>query len=327
MARRSARKLSPLVAGVAAALAVFTAHAEEAVLRAVSSFATGTAFSAPFEKFVEKVNQEGKGLVRIEYLGGPPAMPPFEVGSAVSRGVVDMANVTSAFYISQLPAADALKLGELTLEEERQNGAWDYINQLHNEKMNVWFLARTGDNVPFHLYMNRELKGPDLKGLTIRVTPVYAAFFRALGANVVQTAPGEVYTALERGVVHGYGWPIKGVLDLGWQEVTKYRIDPGFYKVDVNVLVNLDRWKKLTDEQRDFLTRMARWLEQMDYESNPALNEEERRKQAEAGIKTITFEGADREKWLQVAREAGWKQVEAQAPVEGKKLRELLTRK
>src|SRR5690606_26995734 len=304
---RFSKVLTPLVASVAAALAVGTAQAEEAVLRAVSPCATGTAFSAPVENFVEKVNEEGKGLVRIEYLGGPPAMPPFEVGSAVSRGVVDMANVTSAFYTSLLPAADALKLGELTLEEERENGAWDYINQLHNEKMNVWFLARTGDNVPFHLYLNREITEPDLSGMTIRVTPIYAAFFRALGANVVQTAPGEVYTALERGVVHGYGWPIKGVLDLGWQEVTKFRVDPGFYKVDVNILVNLDRWNKLTDEQREFLTRMARWVEETDFNDNPGIIDEEKRKQEEAGISTITFEGEAAEKWLNVAREAGWK--------------------
>lgn len=42
----------------------------------------------------------------------------------------------------------------------------------------------------------------------------------ALGATVVQTAPGEVYTALERGVVDGYGWSITGIFDLGWHEKT-----------------------------------------------------------------------------------------------------------
>ena len=41
------------------------------------------------------------------------------------------------------------------------------------------------------------------------------------------TAPGEVYTALERGVIDGYGWPIHALFDLNWQEKTKYRVDPG----------------------------------------------------------------------------------------------------
>ena len=80
--------------------------------------------------------------------------------------------------------------------------------------------------MPFHLYLNKPIDKPDLKGLTIRVTPVYRAFFAELGANLVQTAPGEVYTALERNVIDGYGWPTQGILDLGWQEKTKYRVDP-----------------------------------------------------------------------------------------------------
>ena len=44
----------------------------------------------------------------------------------------------------------------------------------------------------------------------MRITPDYRDFFQTLGATVVQTPPGEVYTALERGVVDGYGWPSPG---------------------------------------------------------------------------------------------------------------------
>ena len=44
----------------------------------------------------------------------------------------------------------------------------------------------------------------------------------------------------------------------------------------------------------------------------------------EAGIEIITLEGADRETWLGMAREAGWKQVQAVAPDHAAKLRELL---
>jgi TRAP-type mannitol/chloroaromatic compound transport system substrate-binding protein len=46
--------------------------------------------------------------------------------------------------------------------------------------------------------------------------------------------PGEVYTALERGVVDGYGWPTAGIFDLGWHEKTKFRVDPGFYTAEVS---------------------------------------------------------------------------------------------
>jgi TRAP-type transport system periplasmic protein len=321
-------KTMTCVAAAAAAIAALAATpvaAQEVVLRAVTAFQPGTAFSRPFEAFVEKVNAEGKGLVRINLIGGPSAIPPFEVGNALANGVVDIANVTSAFYPNLLPEGEALKLSERTIQEQRKNGAWELINQLHNQKMNAWYLARTGDGTPFHLYLNKPIDRADLTGLTLRVTPVYRAFFQALGGNNVQTPPGEVYTALQRGVVDGYGWPIQGILDLGWHEVTKLRVDPGFYQVDVNVLVNLNRWRALNDAQRAFLTKTAEWLESTNAR-NAELNKAEADRQAAAGIRVINLTGAERDKWVNTAREAGWAQVEKVAPANAKRLRELLTK-
>ena len=89
---------STFIAGVVVVLAASTAAAQEVTLRAVSSFAEGTEFSKNFERFIEKVNADGKGVIKINYIGGPRAVPPFEVGNAVRTRVVDIANVTGAFY-------------------------------------------------------------------------------------------------------------------------------------------------------------------------------------------------------------------------------------
>lgn len=311
------------LAGALALCVNAAAWAQQVTLRGVNAFQEGTAFAKPFEDFIEKVNADGKGVIRIQYIGGPKAMPPFEVGNAVKSGVIDIANVTSAFYTNLMPEAESLKLATQPIQQQRRSGAWEYLNRLHNEKMNVWYLARTGDGVPFHLYVNKPIEKADLKGLTIRVTPIYRAFFAALGANLVQTAPGEVYTALERGVVDGYGWPIQGIFDLGWQEKTKYRVDPGFYQVDVNVLVNLDRWNRLTDAQRDVLTKAAQWVEERNA-LNAEINAAERRRQAEAGIRTIELKGAELDKWNSTAQEAGWAYVKEIAPKHADELRRLL---
>ena len=302
------------------------ANAAEVTLKAISAFAEKTTFSLPFEKFIDKINAEGKGLVQVNYIGGPKSMPPFEIGNAVRSGVVDMANVTGAYYTNLMPEADALKLSTISAQEQRKNGAWEYINALWNKKINAQYLARDIDNIPFHLYLSKQIEKPDLTGLKLRVTPVYRSFFTALGATGVQTPPGEVYTALERGVVDGYGWPILGIFDLGWQERTKYRVDPGFYNVESSVIVNLDTWKKLDDAQRAFLNKQALWLEAQNAEW-PKLVAAEKKRQADAGIQTITFEGAAAKQFVDKAYEVGWAEIIAKSPEDGPKLKALLTGK
>ncbi len=313
---------SLLVAGLAAVLLASTASAQEVNLRAVSSFAEGTEFSKNFERFIEKVNADGKGLIKINYIGGPRAVPPFEVGNAVRTRVVDIANVTGAFYTNLMPEADGFKLNGKPMSEQRKNGTWDYINQLHNQKLNSQYLARQFHNVPFHIYLNKKIDKIDFTGLKIRVTPVYRDIVQALGGTPVTTAPGEVYTALERGVVDGYGWPVTGIFDLGWEKVTKFRLDPAFYSVEVNVLVNLDVWKGLNDAQRKVLNDAALWLEGLDSEKD-AVIKAERERQAKAGIQPLDFGPAASKAFLDKANDVAWQSVIKKAPESGPKLRQL----
>jgi TRAP-type C4-dicarboxylate transport system substrate-binding protein len=297
------------------------ADAQEVTLRGVTSFAEKTTYSRGFEKFIERVNAEGKGVVHINYIGGPKAMPPFEVGNALKNGVVDIANVTGAFYTNLMPEADAWKLTQRPMAELRKNGGFDYMAKLYAQKLNAVFLARVVDNNPFHLYLHKKIDGPDLKGLKLRITPVYRDFFQALGGTVVQTAPGEVYTALERGVVDGYGWPITGVFDLGWNERTKYRVDPGFYSAEVSILINKSVWDKLNDKQKAVLQKAA---EQAEAEAVPEFTKEnaaETERQAKAGIQTITFDAANTKRYVDEAYKAGWDGVIRQSAEHGPKLR------
>jgi TRAP-type C4-dicarboxylate transport system substrate-binding protein len=317
-----------VLASIAAAAALATAaglapaSAQEVTLRAVTSFAEGTQFSKNFEAFIARVNDLGKGVVKINYIGGPRAMPPFEVGNAVRTKVVDIANVTGAFYTNLMPEADGFKLIAKPMSEQRRNGTWEFINQLHNQKLNSQYLARQFHNVPFHIYLNKKPDKMDFTGLKIRVTPVYKDIVEALGGTAITTAPGEVYTALERGVVDGYGWPVSGIFDLGWDKVTKFRLEPAFYSVEVNVLVNLDTWKSLTEAQRKVLNDAALWLEGLDGE-NIAVIAAERDKQAKAGIQPIDFGPDESKKFIEKANEVAWQSVIRRAPEAGAKLRQL----
>jgi len=298
------------------------ATAQEVTLKAVTSFAEKTQFSKNFERFIDKVNADGKGVIQINYIGGPRAMPPFEVGNAVRTKVIDIANVTGAFYTNLMPEADALKLISKPAADQRKDGTFAFIEQLHNEKLNAHYLARQFHNVPFHIYLNKKIDKLDFTGLKIRVTPVYKDIVEAMGGTTVTTAPGEVYTALERGVVDGYGWPVTGIFDLGWEKVTKFRVEPAFYSVEVGVLVNLDVWKGLNDKQKKVLNDAAVWLEGLDSE-NDALIKSERDRQTKAGIAAIESSAADAKAFLAKANDVGWASVIKRSPENGAKLRKL----
>jgi TRAP-type C4-dicarboxylate transport system substrate-binding protein len=187
------------------------------------------------------------------------------------------------------------------------------------------YLARIVDYTPFHLYLTKKVDKPDLSGLKIRITPVYRDFFQSLGATVVQTAPGEVYTALERGVVDGYGWPIHGIFDLNWNEKTKFRVDPGFYNAEVSLVMNLDKWKSLTQAQRDLLNRHTSALEsQNDFWKK--YNEDEIRRQKEAGIQVISFDAATAKQFYEKAYEVGWASIIKASPQYGPQMRKLFSK-
>jgi len=300
--------------------AALPATAQEVTLRAVSAFTTDNFLSEHFLKLIDKINVEGKGLVQVRYIGGPEAIPTFEVGTAVRNKVVDMANVASAFYTNVVPEAMATAFTEHNYDTLRKRGAIDYLNTVMAEK-NLIYLARTVDYMPFHIYTNKGFGG-DLKGQRMRTTGMYRDLFLALGATVVQTSPAELYTALERGMVDGYGWPTGSIFDLGWHEKTKYRVDPGFYNSESGVLMNLDVWNSLRPEQREFLQKQFEWVEAQNV-LYKAKAQAEKDRQAAAGIQTIQLDAQEGEKLLVASRKAAWGYVRQISPQHGERLEQL----
>src|SRR4249920_3375043 len=274
-----------LVCIALAAAAPALAQAQEVTLKLVSAFPENQFYVKRTVDWIADVNKDGKGVLQINFIGGPKAIPTFEVGKSVQSGVVDIGFTTGAFYTNVMPEADILKLSETSAAEQRQNGGYDLISKIWAEKANMRYLAKTVEFTPFHLYLTKKIDKPDLTGLKIRITPVYREFFQAMNAQVMTTAPGEVYTALERGVIDGYGWPIHALFDLNWQEKTKYRVDPGFYNAEVGLIMNLDKYKSLTAAQRDYLERKAQAYEGQN-EFWKSYNQSEAARQKQAGIET-----------------------------------------
>lgn len=319
------KMFSKSISLIALALCANLAGAQETTLRLVSAFAENGIYVQRLQPWIAKFNAEGKGVLQINFLGGPKAIPTFEVGNAVKTGVVDMAMSTGAFYTNVMPEADFLKLTQIPVAEQRKNGAFEAINAVWNEKGNMQYLARMVENQPFHIYLNKKIEKPDLSGLKIRITPVYRDFFLELNANVITTPPGEVYSALERGVVDGYGWPIGGIFDLNWQEKTKYRVDPGFYDAEVSLLMNLPVFKRLSETQKAYLHKQLLALEAENTFWAKYTTEEVAR-QAKVGIQTISFDAQTTKAFKDKAYAVGWASAQKQSPEIAAKFKPLFSK-
>jgi TRAP-type transport system periplasmic protein len=302
------------------------ASAQEA-LRALSMQPTAVTYTQSFLKFIDKVNAAGQGVVQIEFVGGPEAIPTFDQPEAVRAGVIDMIYGPGSYYPGIVPETDALVGSNVTPMEKRANGGIDLLNQIHQEKMNVYYLGHPDGGIQFHVYMTQEpqLKDdglPDMSGIKLRGAPIYREFFTDyLGATFVQVNVPEVYTALERGTVDGLGWPSIGVMDLSWDNFLKYRIDPGYFQTDLSILVNLDKWNALSDEAKRILQDTATAWEEESYEQLQALRAEEDAEMRKRGMQVVELPPAAAEAYLNAAYEEAWNRLKERDPTHYEALR------
>ncbi|MFV0386086.1 TRAP transporter substrate-binding protein DctP [Paracoccus sp. (in: a-proteobacteria)] len=256
----------------------------ERTLRASVWIPKDLVFALPMGMFVDHVNETGKGVLQIN-LVGPEAIPATEQANALRSGLMDLAALPPGIYKQQVPLGNAQDISDMSVAEQKANGAYDHMRELTRKQLNATMLTTYGDGVPFNIFVNREITSlDDLKGLRLRSSPIYNAFFASLGLSTTSTPVPETYTALERGVVDGFGWPFWGIEDLGWDKFTKTRIDPGFYNVAINILVNNDTWNSLNEAERKVLEDAAQWLDGEMPAFYAARNEANIKVQNDAGI-------------------------------------------
>src|SRR5262249_46496361 len=76
-------------------------------------------------------------------------------------------------------------------------------------------------------------------------------------------APGEVYSALAKGVVDGAAWAAVGVLDYKLNEVAKYLMRPLFGSAPYYLFVNLDAWNSLSKTQQSVLVEQGNKIQEL----------------------------------------------------------------
>ncbi len=308
------------------------AEAKEVVIKAISAWPTNDgSVKEDYLEFVAEANKALKakfpGQAQIKYIGGPEAIPTRDQPEALRVGTVDMYFGTPAYYEGVAPAANISKLTQLNPMEERASGAVAIFDEIHRKQLNSIYLGRPGNQIPFQLWGNVEVKSPDaLKGLRIRTSPMYIDFLKALGTTPISTKPGDIYQAMERKVVDGFCWPYTKVRDWGFHEVTKYVIGPGFYNVCHPVLINLDTWNKLPKGVQDILVETMKEAEKRVTARDDKQVADEGPLLEKAGLTFIRFSPEDTKRYLDLAYSSGWEAAMKKSPEYAAKLRKALTK-
>ncbi|WP_134702970.1 TRAP transporter substrate-binding protein DctP [Ammoniphilus sp. YIM 78166] len=254
--------------------------------------------------FKEKVESYSDGRLKINYIGGPEAIPGFKQGEAVRSGAIDISWIYGSYYAELVPEVLVANFTELTYEEELKRGSFDYLNELHKD-INALILGRT---LPFKykLYLKDEVKSAqDLSGKRIRGTATYVPTLEAFGAEAIAMEAGEIYTSLEKGLINGLAFAELGITSSGLESQIKYEIAPAFNTLDGLVLMNLDKFNRLPKDLQDILKKAA-----IDtyYETEGATKEfieKEKEVLKNAGVQVVTLSNA--EEFIETAREASWK--------------------
>ncbi|QEI08031.1 TRAP transporter substrate-binding protein [Pigmentiphaga aceris] len=182
-----------------------------------------------------------------------------EVLRLVRSGQVDIAAAALTTVSGDLPMLDAFDLTGMNLDIAQARKVADALMPVANkelERLGIKMVA----TYPYSgqmLFCRKPVSTlADLKGMKVRVFgPSASDFFKAIGAQPVSLAFGEVYTALERGTVDcgltgsGSGNSVK------WPEVTTSLYTQSLSWSVAGYYVNLAWWNKLDASTRGLLEK------------------------------------------------------------------------
>lgn len=210
-------------------------------------------------------------------------VPAMQVLDAVQNGTVDAGHTASYFFMGKEPAfgfGTALPFG---LNARGQN-AWLYQGgglELLNEfyaTMGLTSMPVGNTGAQMAGWYRKEIKSvADLKGLKFRVGGLAGMVLAKLGVVPQNLAPGDIYAALEKGVIDAAEFV--GPLDderLGLHKVAKYYYFPGWWEgsATLTLFVNSKAWAALPPEYQAALqvasAEANQWSTAKYDEGNPA---------------------------------------------------------
>src|SRR5262245_49582196 len=189
------------------------------------------------QRLAQAVEEMSGGRFRIEVFPAGQIMPPFDCFDAAAQGKVEMFCAASIFWDTKDPAFHWFTTVPFGMNPEGMT-AWFH----QGDGLKLWEETYT----PFGLvprpgaltapemggwYRKRIATTADYKGLKMRIPGLGGKVVARAGATVVTLPPGEIYAALERGVIDTseYISPHDD-MELGLHKTARYYYYPGWHQ-------------------------------------------------------------------------------------------------
>ena len=214
--------------------------------------------------FKEKVEELSGGSITIDLqasgvLGSENDVLDTMLGGG---GTIDMSRI-SAFALTSY-GGEKSKLLSIPYTFENRDHFWnfatsdlapEFLEEPHENGAGVRGLFY-GEEGFRHFFTKEPVeKLEDLAGMKLRVSndPIMNGMVEGLGASPTVVAFGELYSALQTGVVDGAEQPIANYKSNAFPEVAPYLMLDGHTLGAVQVIITDDAWNKLSAEQQNIL--------------------------------------------------------------------------
>ncbi|PKM21608.1 MAG: ABC transporter substrate-binding protein [Gammaproteobacteria bacterium HGW-Gammaproteobacteria-14] len=223
------------------------------------------------ERFANLVRTMSNGRMDIRVFGANELVPPFEVFDAVSRGSAEMGHGAAYYWKGKHVAAPFFTTVPFGFTAQEMNGwlhhgggqeLWDELYAGFNLK--PFAAGNTGTQMPG--WYNKEINSVrDLAGLKIRMPGLGGEVIKRAGAVPVQLPGGELFTALESGVIDAAEWvgPYND-LTFGFHRIAKYYYYPGWHEPGptLELIINKTMWDELPEDIQAIIRAAAAWANQ-----------------------------------------------------------------
>lgn len=213
--------------------------------------------------FVELANKLTGDDLTIEFFEGGSLVPAGEVFGAVESGTVNAGADWPGYWAGRDAAFSPLATTPSLFN------AIDYVNwieewgggELYNEvygRFGMVYLPYGVTNNESGFRTNKPIRNlEDLQGMRLRLSGLeQGRILERLGGSQVSMSGGEIYQALERGVIDGAEFSTPNVdFSAGFQQVTDYWATPGWHQSAslFGVMINKSSWDALSDETKEKL--------------------------------------------------------------------------